>query len=36
MRLNDERLDCITKLSAWQDYGKGWTLRVAGDLRYAA
>jgi len=36
MRLNGERLDFITKLSTWPDYGKGWTRRVAGNLRYAA
>lgn len=36
MRLNGERLDFITKLFTWPDYGEGWTRRVAGNLRYAA
>lgn len=30
------RLEFMTGLSNWSDAGKGWTRRVAGQLRYAA
>ena len=36
MKFNAERLTYYTKLSTWPTYGKGWTNRVAGQLRYAA
>ena len=36
MRVNAERLKYYTSLSTWPRYGKGWTLRVAGQLHYAA
>ena len=35
-RFNAERLDFYTKLTTWPTFGKGWTRRVAGNLRYAA
>jgi lysozyme family protein len=31
-----ERLEFMTKLSIWADFGKGWARRIAGNLRYAA
>ena len=31
-----ERLQFITKVGTWGTYGKGWTLRIAQNLRYAA
>lgn len=31
-----EELDYRRKLSGFADYGRGWTARVANDLRYAA
>lgn len=31
-----ERLDFYTSLSTWDAFGKGWTRRIANDLRYAA
>lgn len=31
-----ERLDFYTSLPTWGVFGKGWTRRVAGNLRYAA
>lgn len=36
MKFNAERLKYYTSLSTWSRYGKGWTLRVAGQLNYAA
>lgn len=33
---NAERLDFYTSLSTWPTFGKGWTRRVAGNLRFAA
>lgn len=33
---NAERLVFYTNISTWPDFGKGWTRRVAGNLRYAA
>lgn len=36
MKFNAERLCYYTSLSTWNLYGKGWTLRVAGQLNYAA
>ncbi|WP_311515287.1 glycoside hydrolase family 108 protein [Oligella urethralis] len=35
-RFNAERLEFYTKLSQWPHFGKGWTRRVAGNLRYSA
>ncbi|MEE1653729.1 glycoside hydrolase family 108 protein [Brachymonas sp. J145] len=35
-RFNAERLDFYTKLTTWPTFGKGWSRRVAGNLRYAA
>lgn len=35
-RFNAERLLFYTSLSTWGTYGKGWTRRVAENLRYAA
>lgn len=34
-KFNAERLDFYTKLTTWPTFGKGWTRRVAGNLRYA-
>lgn len=31
-----ERLEFFTKLSTFKDFGRGWTRRVAKNLRYAA
>lgn len=31
-----ERLDFMTRLSAWDDFGKGWARRIAQNLRYGA
>lgn len=36
MRLNAERLDFMTKLKNWPNAGKGWTRRIAQNLRYGA
>jgi lysozyme family protein len=36
MRILAERLDFMTRLSNWPDAGKGWTRRVAQNLRYGA
>lgn len=33
---NAERLDFYTRLSTWSAFGKGWTRRVATNLRHAA
>lgn len=34
--LTSERLRFYTSLSTWVTYGKGWTIRVAENLKYAA
>lgn len=36
MRLNGQRLLFITKISTWDEFGKGWVRRVAGNLAYGA
>ncbi|BAP35593.1 hypothetical protein AS4_06530 [Acinetobacter guillouiae] len=36
LKFNAERLKYYTSLSTWSRYGKGWTLRVASQLNYAA
>lgn len=33
---NAERLEFYTKLSTWPSFGKGWSRRVAENLKYAA
>ncbi|MDV4263336.1 glycoside hydrolase family 108 protein [Acinetobacter seifertii] len=33
---NAERLDFYSKLKTFDEFGRGWTRRVAGNLRYAA
>lgn len=34
--LNAARLEYMTKLSTWPDFGKGWARRIVTNLRYAA
>lgn len=34
--LNAERLDFMTRLKNWPQHGRGWSRRIAGNLRYAA
>ena len=36
MRLNAERLDYMTRLKNWSINSKGWTRRIANNLRYGA
>lgn len=36
MRLNAERLEFMTRLSNWPENSKGWTRRIAKNLRYGA
>jgi len=36
LRFNAEREEFYTGLSTWASFGKGWSRRVAGNLRYAA
>lgn len=36
MRFNAEREEFYTDLHTWVDFGKGWSRRVAENLRYAA
>lgn len=36
LNLNAERLDYMTRLSNWQDHGRGWARRIAKNLRYGA
>ena len=36
LKFNAEKLKHYTSLSTWQRYGRGWTIRVAGQLDYAA
>lgn len=31
-----ERLDFMTRLSQWDDFGKGWARRIAQNLRYGS
>lgn len=33
---NAERLEFMTKLTRWDEFGRGWVRRVAQNLRYAA
>jgi lysozyme family protein len=35
-RFNAERLDFYTRLSNWSTFSRGWSRRIATDLRYAA
>jgi lysozyme family protein len=34
--LLSERLDYMTRLSKWDEFGRGWARRIALDLKYAA
>lgn len=36
MRLNAERLDFMTRLKNWPDASRGWSRRIAQNLRYGA
>mgnify|MGYP000081705857 CR=1 FL=1 len=36
LRFNAERLEFYTNLGIWSTFGRGWTRRVAGNLRWAA
>ena len=36
MRLNAERLDFLSRLNAWQSFGRGWARRIANNLRFGA
>lgn len=36
MLLNAERLDFMTRLSGWVNFGRGWARRIVGNLRYGA
>lgn len=36
MRLNAERLDFMTRLSNWPNASRGWSRRIAGNLRFGA
>lgn len=36
MLLNAERLDFMTRLQNWPDASRGWSRRIAGNLRYGA
>lgn len=36
MRVLAERLDFMTRLSNWQDASRGWSRRIAANLRYGA
>jgi lysozyme family protein len=36
MNLNAQRLDFMTRLKGWNDYGKGWAHRIAQNLRYGS
>ena len=35
-KFNAERLEFYTKLGTWATFGRGWTRRIAGNLRWAA
>lgn len=36
MRLNAQRLRFMARLSTWQAFGKGWAIRIAGNLDYGS
>lgn len=36
VRFLSERLRFMTQISTWRDYGKGWAVRIADNLQYAA
>lgn len=36
MRLNAARLDFMTRLHGWPDFGRGWARRIAKNLLYGA
>jgi len=36
MKLNAERLEFMTKLNGWNEFGRGWARRIAQNLRYGA
>ena len=36
LRFNAERLDFYTRLSTWATFGRGWSRRIVGNLRWAA
>lgn len=36
LRFNAQRLRFYATLRGWPDFGKGWVLRIAGNLEYAA
>jgi lysozyme family protein len=36
LAFNAERLEFYAKLQTFDTFGRGWTRRVAGNLRYAA
>jgi lysozyme family protein len=36
MRFLSERLRFMTQIGTWKDYGKGWAVRIADNLIYAA
>ena len=36
LRFNAERLEFYTNLRTWQTFGKGWSRRIAGNLRFAS
>lgn len=35
-RFLSQRLRFMTQIGAWRDYGKGWAVRIADNLEYAA
>lgn len=36
MRLLAERLDFMTRLHGWEEFGRGWARRIAQDLKFGA
>lgn len=36
MNLNSERLDFMTRLKGWTNFGRGWARRIAQNLKYGA
>jgi lysozyme family protein len=36
LKLNGERLDYMTRLKGWPDFGRGWAHRIAENLRLGA
>lgn len=36
LRFLAERLEFFTKIGSWERYGRGWSMRVAQNLRFAA